>query len=212
MTQNVRQSVPPLLAATTAVLLSSVAGQAFGANQNSVGMSVFAAMAFAGAMLRVGWVFNRPWWQCETSSCMGPALDDAQPMTATRNAQFLALGYAWGGLSLLAVYLLTSLRWQHGWQYGSGMLLISSLIHFTSLRFASRWSQSLARALTIVTLLHGWAATAGLAWLIGSGKIWSIKGDWAADIVFACGALIIGGISAMALRTSRILEQHSAQR
>ncbi len=212
MTPAVRQPITPLLAATVAVLLSSVAGQVIGAAQDSVGMAVFAAMACAGAMLRVGWMLNRPWWQCETSSCMGPPLTDALPMTATRNAQLLALGYAWGGLSLLAIYLLTTLRWQHGWQYGSGMLLIAALIHLAAPGFGARWSASFSRALTIVTLAHGWAATVGLAWLVGSGKIWSLKGDWAANIVFASGALIIVGVSAMALRTSRILGQHARQR
>jgi hypothetical protein len=211
MTPPVRQPITPLLAATVAVLLLSAAGQAIGASQDSVGMPVFAAMAFAGAMFRVGWMLNRPWWQCEASSCLGPSLTDAQPMMATRNAELLALGYIWAGLSLLAVYMLTPLRWQHGWQYGSGMILIAALIFAASRGFASRWTPSLARALTVVTLFHGWAATAGLAWLVGSGKIWSIKGDWAANIVFAIGALIIAGISAMALRTARILDQHTAQ-
>lgn len=207
MTRPHPQPITPLLAATVAVLLSSVAGQAVGAAQNSVEMSVFAAMAFVGAMLRAGWMLNSAWWQCETSSCIGPPLAGAQPTTATRNARLLALGYAWGGLSLLAVYLLTPLRWQHGWQYGSGMLLIAALIYAGSGGFTARWSPAFSRGLTWVTLLHGWAATAGLAWLVGSGKIWSVKGDWAADIVFAHGALIITGLSAMALRTSRILSQ-----
>ena len=207
MTPPVRQPITPLLAASVAVLLASVAGQAMGASQDSAGMSVFAATAFVGAMLRTGWMLNRPWWQCETSSCIGPSLTDAQPTTATRNAQLLALGYGWGGFSLLAVYLFTSLRWQHGWQYGSGMLLIAALIHFSSRGFAHRWTSTFSRALTIATLVHGWAATAGLAWLVGTGKIWSLKGDWAANIVFASGALVIVGISAMALRTSRILAQ-----
>lgn len=211
MTPSVRQPITPLLAASVAVLISSAAGQAIGASQDSVGMSVFAAMAFAGAIFRVGWMLNRPWWQCEASSCVGPSLTDVQPMMATRNAQLLALGYIWGGLSLLAVYLLTPLRWQHGWQYGSGMILIAALIFVASRGLAARWSSSFARTLTVVTLVHGWAATAGLAWLVGSGKIWSIKGDWAADIVFAIGALVIAGISAMALRTARILDQHTAQ-
>ncbi|MEQ1698209.1 MAG: hypothetical protein ABL901_20455 [Hyphomicrobiaceae bacterium] len=208
MTPPVRQPITPVLAATVAVLFASVAGQAVGAAHGSVGMSVFAAMAFAGALLRVGWMANKPWWQCETSSCMGPPLADAHPITASRNAELLALGYAWGGLTLLAVYLLTPLRWQHGWQYGSGMLLIAVLIYALSRGFAARWSRMLSRTLSWLTLLHGWAATAGLAWLIGSGKIWSVKGDWAADIVFAVGALVITGISALALRTSRILTAH----
>lgn len=136
---------------------------------------------------------------------------DAQPVTAAQNANLLALGYAWGGASLLAVYLLTPLRWQHGWQYGCGMLAIAALIAVFARGLKSRWTPGLDRVLTIVTLIHGWAATGGLGWLIVTGKIWSVKGDWAANVVFAAGAVVLAGVSIMALRTSRLLTAQSCQ-
>ena len=107
MTSPARPSLTPLMVATVLVLVVSVAGQVIGARQGSVGMSLFAGMAFVGAMLRVSWMLNRPWWQCATSTELGPALMDGRPMTAAQNARLLALGYAWGGASLLAVYLLS---------------------------------------------------------------------------------------------------------
>lgn len=197
----------PLFFAAGAVLAASVAGQVIGAQQGAVGMSAFAAAAFTGAMLRLGWTLNRPWWQCETSTCLGPDTGGAQPVIAARNAQLLALGYVWGGISLLAVYLLSGIKWQHGWQYGSGMVLIGALLLLAARALPKHWGPVLARRLAGLTLIHGWAATGGLAWLVGSGKIWSIKGDWAANVVFAAGAVALVGVSAMALRTARILAE-----
>lgn len=211
MTSPVRPAVTPLIIATFAVLALSVAGQAIGAEKNAAGMSTFAAAAFVAAMLRLGWMLNRPWWQCAASTDLGPALSDAQPLTSALNARLLALGYAWGGTSLLAVYMLSSLRWQHGWQYGCGMLAIAALIHGFTRRMSGRWTPALERSLTVLLLVHGWAATGGLAWLILTGKIWSAKADWAANIVFAAGAIALVAISAMALRTSRLLAQHACQ-
>ena len=124
---------------------------------------------------------------------------------AARNARLIALAYAWGAVSMLAVYLLTSLRWQHGWQYGLGMALIALLIHAFSRNLVGRWTPSFNRALTLAALLHGWAAIAGLGWMIAIGKIYSDKGDWAANLVFACGGLMIVGVTIMALRTTRFL-------
>jgi hypothetical protein len=52
-----------------------------------------------------------------------------------------------------------------------------------------------------LTLAHGFAALAGLAFLIGSGKLSTLKDDWAANHVFLFGATgilvlcIIAGIS-----------------
>jgi hypothetical protein len=40
---------------------------------------------------------------------------------------------------------------------------------------------------------------------IASAKLFSVKPDWAANIVFASGALIVSGIGAMWLRSARIL-------
>ena len=205
-----RSRITPLLTATLVVLAASVIGQVVGASQNSTGLNVFAAVAFGGALLRVGWQLNRPWWQTGHGASIGPSTSQSLPSMAARNGLLVALGYAWGGLSLLAVYLLSGLAWRHGWQYGSGMLVIAFLIMFAVRDLEAAWKPGSATALKWVTLVHGWAALAGLGWLIGFGKIWSLKDDWAANVVFACGALIIAGLGAMALKTARHLEQQTS--
>lgn len=201
----------PLLLALLTVLVASAAGQAAGAAHGSVELSIFAATAFVGAMLRVAWQANHPWWHCADAHDIGPAPDRAQPMLAARNAVLLAIGYAWGAASLAAVYLGTPLRWQHGWQYASGMALIALLIALASRRIEPNWSGDLRRRLVWVSLLHGWAATGGLVWLIGSGKIFAPKPDWAANIVFAGGAVIVACVGAMWLRTNRLLSERTTQ-
>ena len=207
MTNTARRSITPVMAATFAVLFASVAGEVAGASQGTSGLVVFAGGAFAGAILRLAWQLNAPWWQPAHASDIGPSRSDAQPIMAARNARLIALGYAWGAASLLAIYLLSPLRWQHGWQYGTGMGLIALLIFMYSRALEGRWTTDLNWSLTWVALIHSWAATAGLGWMIGVGKFYSAKGDWAANIVFACGGLMIVGVTIMALRTGRFLSQ-----
>jgi hypothetical protein len=198
----------PLIVATLVVMLASIAGQAVGAANGQGALSIFAASAFAGAIGRVGFQINQPWWSHDPS-LSGPATATALPAMAGRNAALLALGYLWGGLSLLAVYLLTPVQWQHGWQYGGGMVLLGGIIYAISRTLSAmapaRFTPGLARILTWLTLLHGWAATGAVGWLIGSGKVWSLRGDWAANVIFVTGALVIGVISIFSLRTQRIL-------
>ena len=201
---DVRTVISPLMAALLLVLAASVAGQVVGANQGKSWLSLFAAAAFMGALLRVAWQINRPWWQATTHD-IGPAVASAQPMMAARNGQLLALGYAWGAASLLAVYLLSGLRWQHGWQYGAGMALIAGLIFWLTRGLDVRWSPVLALRLGWAAMIHSWAATLGVGWLIVMGKMFSGKGDWAANVVFATGAFVIVGLSVLALRTARAL-------
>jgi hypothetical protein len=201
-----RLHISSVLAATLVVLGVSVLGQAVGAHYESSGLSVFAVTAFAGALLRLGWQLNAPWWQtgCPTVE-IGPAGCEAQPALAARNTRLIALCYAWGAASLLAVYLFTSLRWQHGWQYGAGMGVIAALLFWGSRSLSQTGTPTRHRALIWASLIHGWAATAGMGWMIGIGKMHSIKGDWAANLVFMGGGLIVVGLTIMALRTTRIL-------
>ncbi len=199
-----RNLVTPLMAALWLVIAASVAGQVAGASRNESAYSIFAAAAFAGALLRVAWQINQPWWDGGAHD-IGPAASSAQPMLAQRNAGLLAAGYGWGAASLLAVYLLSPLKWQHGWQYGCGMALIALLIFWVTRDLGARWSPRVERWLVLGTMIHSWAASAGVIWLIGMGKILSVKGDWAANVVFVAGAICIAGLSVLALRTARSL-------
>jgi len=204
------RTMTPLMAATVFVAIASVVGQGMAGLQGNVGLAAFAAAAFVGAMLRVGWQVNRPWWRADTGYGIGPADHDAQPSMAATNARLLALGYGWGAASLLTVYILTPLTWQHGWQYGSGMALIAVAIDAVSRNLTRGWTRSRAKRLETITLLHGVAGLVAVGWLVGSGKIWSSKPDWAANVVFAAGGVIAVALSLMAIATNRALASKSS--
>lgn len=123
--------------------------------------------------------------------------------TARGNATLMALAYAWGGLAMLCVYMLSGLSWRHGWQYGSGMVLIAAGL-FAYARnvakpgstLATMWSLDLVAKLTGA---QGLAAAVALAVLVASGKLATPKGDWAANHIFVAGGLAIVVLSAAAV-------------
>ena len=122
--------------------------------------------------------------------------------------------YAWGGLAMLLIYLITPLHWRHGWQYGSIMLVIAAgLILY--IRALSSPSSRFARPASVtrivqLAILHGITAAIALAWLILSGKLATYKGDWAANAIFLAGGLAIIGISIITVVTHRALTRAPA--
>lgn len=118
------------------------------------------------------------------------------------SAELMALTWGWGGLSLLLAYIPAGLKWQHGWQYGSAMVLIAIAVALYARRiqpgspYASPGGLEWGRR---AAFLQGFAAGTGLAWLIGSGKLSTIKGDWAANDVFLAGGAVLVALSAMAI-------------
>lgn len=126
---------------------------------------------------------------------------------ARSHALLLAVGWAWGGAAMLAVYLFSGLKWQHGWQYGSGMVLIAGLIALYASRLArpdnALASPAALRGARIANAAQGIAAAVGVAWLSLSGKLATEKGDWAANDIFVAGALAIVALSALGLRARR---------
>lgn len=119
-------------------------------------------------------------------------------------AELTALAYAWGGVSMLLAYGPGGLKWQHGWQYGTGMLVIAALILVYASRLwigsplAGRRLLNLVRRLAV---LQGLTCSTGLFMLIGSGKLETVKGDWAANDVFVAGGIAIVFASAFAVVT-----------
>ena len=196
----------PLLAA----VLVSGAGQAAGARSDSSLTSIGSACVFLVAIVSAAWLINRPWWRAADTGDIGPAHGISAPVISARNLQLMALIYGWGSVSLLAIYLLTPLRWQHGWQYGLGAGVIALLILAGARCVTRHWSRDLPVTLARLALLHGWAAMGGAAWLIGSGKWFSLKGDWAANVVFLVGGLVVAVVSTIALRTGRYLASPAA--
>jgi hypothetical protein len=173
--------LPPWL---PGALLMAVFGQILGAKMSNGGISIAAAALMPLALIGAAWRLNRA------------PFDDAD--SAARHNGTLQ-GCAWGvaAASMFGVYLLSGLKWQHGWQYGSGMALIA----VAALWFANqpRWLNAVA----VLVALQGAAAAIGLAVLAGSGKLASIKGDWAANVIFVAGGLALAVLSVMAVGAHR---------
>lgn len=204
--------MPSKHTALIAVLAASVAGQVAAARAGAVGMTYFAAGVFTLAVLQYAFSINRAWWPAGAVG-VGPSPQSARPIMAANTADLIGLGYGWGGASLLGVYLLSGVRWQHGWEYGLGMVLIGALmIAWARSQRGATCPPGRFRALLALSAVHGLAAIIGVGWLLVSGKAQSLKGDWAANVVFLLGGLLIAGVTAMGLKTARRLEVEAGRK
>lgn len=172
------------------------------------------ALLFAMALIATSWQINRPLMLMKASEEIS---HETLQHAGRRNARLIALVYVWGALAMLMLYQWTGLRWQHGLQYAYGMAAIGALIIIwvhSSVQPGSRLVTPPALALALKgTIAHAIAALAGLVFLIGSGKIMSVRSDWAANRLFLAGGIAVVGLSvigvwahihltrAMALRT-----------
>ena len=174
----------------------SVVAMVMGAASGNQGLAVLAGALFAGVAAFVGWRF-----------AMSDLADLALDAVAARYARLIATAWAWCGSAMLACYYLTDLSCQHAWQYGAGMLLIAALVwRYAEARATpgSRFAEaSWAAAARWATQLQGLAALVGVVVLALSGKLDPAGRDWAANIVFVAGGLILLTLSTAALRAER---------
>ncbi len=189
-----------------AAMVASIAAMVTGISSGLPGLSWLAALLYAAALIATAIDVNGAWWGADKSPD-----PDAAVHSAILNGRILALGYVWGSVALYCVYRLTHLRWQHGLQYGAGMALIAWLIllyvHMLS-QPGSRLRQPRAIAQAAwLSMIHGAGALAGLGFLIGSGKLFSLKGDWAANQVFLAGGIAVLGISLISAITFQRLRR-----
>lgn len=183
-----------------AAMIASIAAMITGITSGLPALSWIAALLFAAALVATAYDVN-----ADLTAQAGPGAPSVAVVAAVRNARMLAMGYIWGSLALLCIYRLTGLRWQHGLQYGAGMALIAWLIllyvHLLS-QPESRLGRPSALAQAMwMSIAHGAGAVAGLGFLIGSGKLFSSKADWAANQIFLAGGLAIAGLSVISVMT-----------
>lgn len=189
--------LPWLLTAIAASIAAMVSGVAAG----MPGLSWAGAGLFAAVLVAVAIDVNRPWW-----AQAGSGLDhDLAVAAAIRNARLMILGYLWGSLALFAIYRLGGLRWHHGVQYAAGMAavawLILAYVHLISRPGSALRSPKALLIATRVSLAHGAGALAGITFLLASGKIHSIKSDWAANQVFLAGGIAVVALCLIAAYT-----------
>lgn len=148
---------------------------------NLPAVSLAAAHVAAIAVALSAWLINRP------------PRDPIQ--TPRRNARLQALLFGWGGLTLLAGYSLAGLKWQHGWQYGTGLSVLAVLTFGLALRLgqeaARRGVPWRPRVVLAVIAVEGLAAIGGLVWMVAVGKLADTKMSFLAHHVLWGGGLAL---------------------
>ncbi len=167
------------------------------------------AAAFAILLVIAGLRSNSPLWR------RGTAKNTATPRQALwLTTLLIMLAYFWCALAFYAVYLGTSLRWQHGWEYGSAMLLVAVghaiyLWHLDDPNASVSTPKAIGRAVALAAL-QAVAIACGLLWLIQSGKLSSLKGDWAANQLFLAGGFTVMCLSVIIVKTHSALSERLA--
>lgn len=196
----------PLLLTTLAVALIAMflATSAAQKIEAAVAAAVFAIILITTAMRT-----NSPLWR-------RPAVSGVTPRDALwQTTQLIMLAYLWCALAFYAIYLGTTLHWQHGWEYGSAMLLVA-LGHAIYLWLLSDPNNAVSapsaveRAVQLSTC-QAIAIACGLIWLISSGKLSSIKGDWPANQLFLAGGFTVMCLSVIIIKTYSVLSESQAR-
>lgn len=134
----------------------------------------------------------------------------ARRTAMSAGANYSALVFAWGAMTMFIVYFGTSVSWQHGWQYGLAMALLAAANMFYKnrllagdARLASAPALRLTARLAIILAL---AVLGGLIWLILSGKLGTTRGDWLANHIFLTGGFAIAAINFIITKTDATLD------
>jgi len=198
-------SLRPLMPVILLALVVSIMIAVLAAGRGSGWTLGLAVALFAVQMLFVSLRANLPYWGASP-----PVEEVPAPVACAQNNTVLAaLAYAWGAIAMLAIYSLTPLKWQHWWEYGAAMLLIAcTIIIYANALTAGPASLRSPRALDILmglTLAQGVAVVVAILWIVLSGKIHTLRGDWAANEIFIGGAAMLAMISAISIVTHRKL-------
>jgi hypothetical protein len=199
----------PLLPAILLALVMSVIVGVLAVGRNSGLTLALAAGLFALQMLFALLRTNAPYW--------GPQADEhgGAVICVRRNTVLAAIVYAWGAVAILAIYSLSGLRWQHWWQYGAAMALVAVAVFlYAHLLTAERGPYRTPKALSALmglTILQGLAVTGVVIYLLDSGKLFTLRGDWAANYIFATGSVTLALLSLVAILTYRKLMRTAPQ-
>jgi hypothetical protein len=194
--------LPTLLLAFVLSVLTAVLAAARGSQLTFA----LAVILFALQVLVVLLRFNVPLWR------QGAEPENAE--WAWDNSVLTAIAYAWGAMVMFTAYSLGGLVWRHWWQYGAGMLMLGAgALLVASYLIGARASHASDRtldALMRATTLHAAAVVAALVYLLTSGKLATVKDDWAANQVFLTGGTVVIVISLVSLLTWRFSQKRSA--
>lgn len=191
-------SLTPLIPFLAVGLIISVTGMVHAVGRDDQQLTAICAIGFVFLVIVAAILINAVAWRKTVTADKIAASASA----VRRNARLAGLIYTWGAAAMFAVYSLSDLNWRHAWQYGLGMAIIGIGVFIYIYRLGS--SQASTIPPLYLTILHGAAAIGGLIYLIGTGKLQTIKSDWAANEVFLWGGVGIVALCLLSLITQLI--------
>ena len=188
---------PLLPAILLALVVSVVVGVLAAGRDDGITLSLAAflfALQIVFAILRT----NTPYWRAEAGNSIDTAAECVR-----RNTVLGGIVYAWGAASMLAIYSLPGPVWQHWWQYGVAMAIVGAGIFiYAGMLAAGRGSSARALwTLVMLSILQGIAVTGVVIYLVWSGKLFTTRGDWAANYIFAAGGVMLALLSLISIAT-----------
>lgn len=195
-----RPSLPWLLLALVSALVAMViATSATRKIEAAVAAAMFAVILIAAAVRT-----NAPIWQRAPSNA-----NVTQRIALLQTTQLIMFAYLWCAFAFYAIYLGTSVRWQHGWEYGTAMLAVAVAHSFYLWRLSDptdpvSMPRAIERAVRLASIQAVLIAI-GLVWLISSGKLASLRGDWPANQIFIAGGFAVMCLSAIVIKTNSVL-------
>jgi len=185
-------SLRPLLPWLLLAAALSVSMMVLGAGRGDRILPALAAGIFAALVVGTGLGINAPLWSKARAKL---AVAGALRSALRCNVWLAALVYAWGAFALFGIYSLSDLAWRHSFQYASGASLIAAGLAIYGLRLGRDRKAPFPHF--ALSLVHGAAAAGGLVYLVGAGKLASLKQDWAANEVFLWGGMAIVALCAI---------------
>lgn len=182
-------SLRPLLPWLLLASALSITMMVLGAGRGDHVLPSLAAGLLVALVVGTGLGVNAPLWSKSSGLAAQPDGLAAVREALRCNVWLAALVYAWGASALFAIYSLSDLVWRHAFQYGSGAAVFAAGLGLYGLWLGRTGNRHVPPL--VLTVVHGLAAAGGLAYLIGTDKLATTRGDWAANEVFLWGGLAI---------------------
>lgn len=198
-----REPTPMLFAVAIAVVVLMVLAVMKGLG----GLIIVPAGAFSAFLVGVAIILNREDGQGSDRRLPGVTDDNERvARVLSRNSRIVGVAYVFSAMAMQALYLtpLTGLKWQHGWQYASAFALLAvTAFEYSRIVVAATGEirSRLMRMAVPLMIAQSVLSASGLAFLALSGKIFSRRPDWAANVVFLFAALMVMVLGAIALRS-----------
>lgn len=196
---------PWLLVAT----LTSLAAIGIAAYADLRWLAGIASAGFAGSVAGAGLLLRQKF-----SALKPPATDAtaANKLLALRQTtQLSTLSHAWTATALMLSYPLAGLRWLHGWEYGLAFAILAGVFFIYCSKLADP-ADPLAQTSAVETAgrfagVQAFVVVALLAWILLSGKLATVRGDWAANNIFLAEGIAILALSLVLVSVHRALSR-----